>query len=350
MARAMAWWFMGVGAALLMLELLFRLLPVSTSTETAYYTDPLILNYPPYHRWTAATGWDLRNAQTLHANNLGYVANRDFAPDARAVALIGDSYVEASMLAAPQRPGAQLEQALGTRPVYAMGSPGTALLDYAERIRFAHKQFGVRDFVILMERGDVRQSLCGSGNVHGPCLQPKTLAPRIETLASAGAAKRLLRQSGLAQYLFSQLKFSPQKLWRQAFAVAHPPVTAAPGAGSVVSTAPQRADVGVMAEVDTITQTFFARVKPHVSGRLIIVVDTDRRALYARQLNADPERQRFMHLARVAGAIVIDTETLIRAHLAQSRLKLDVGPHDGHLNALGVGLITRAAADALNRP
>ena len=67
MARAMAWWFMGVGAALLMLELLFRLLPVSTSTETAYNTDPLILNYPPYHRWTAATGWDLRNAQTLHA-------------------------------------------------------------------------------------------------------------------------------------------------------------------------------------------------------------------------------------------------------------------------------------------
>ena len=60
----MAWWFMGVGAALLMLELLFRLLPVSTSTETAYNTDPLILNYPPYHRWTAATGWDLRNAQT----------------------------------------------------------------------------------------------------------------------------------------------------------------------------------------------------------------------------------------------------------------------------------------------
>ncbi|SFC66212.1 hypothetical protein SAMN05216344_12836 [Polaromonas sp. OV174] len=59
------------------------------------------------------------------------------------------------MLAAPDRPGAQLERALGTRPVSAMGNPGTALVDYAERIRFAHTHFGVRDFVVLMERGDV---------------------------------------------------------------------------------------------------------------------------------------------------------------------------------------------------
>lgn len=350
MARAFAWWLAGACAGLLVLELLFRLLPVSTSTETAYYTDPLILGYPPRHRWTASTGWDLRNAQALSANNLGYVASRDFVRDDRAVALIGDSYVEASMLAVPDRPGEQLERALGTRPVYAMGSPGTALLDYAERIRFAHEQFGVRDFVILMERGDVRQSLCGSGNVHGPCLEPKTLAPRIETLAPAGTAKRLVRQSALAQYLFSQLKLSPQSLWRQAFAPAHPPVGAVVGAVVAAPTTANRDRVDTMAQTDAVAQTFFARVKPHVMGRLIIVVDADRRALYARQDTVDPQRERFIHLARAAGATVIDAETVIKAHLAQSRLKLDVGPHDGHLNALGVGLLTRAAADALNGP
>ena len=348
MARAIAWWLVGACGCLLVLELLFRLLPVSTSTETAYYTDPLILGYPPHHRWTASTGWDLRNAQTLSANNLGYVASRDFGRDAHAVALIGDSYVEASMLGPADRPGAQLERALGTRPVYAMGSPGTALLDYAERIRFAHEQLGVRDFVILMERGDVRQSLCGSGNVHGPCLEPRTRAPRIETLAPAGALKRLVRQSALAQYLFSQLKFSPQKLWRQAFADAHPPVTGAPSAVVAAVTTPSRDRVDAVADIDAVAQTFFARVNPHVVGRLIIVVDADRRALYAGQVTLDPERERFMHLARAAGATLIDAQPLIQAHLAQSRLKLDVGPYDGHLNALGVNLLVRAAAQALN--
>jgi len=58
--------------------------------------------------------------------------------------------------------GAQLERELSGRPVYTMGSPGSSLLDYAERMRFAHDRFGIVDFVLLVERGDVRQALCGS--------------------------------------------------------------------------------------------------------------------------------------------------------------------------------------------
>src|SRR5471032_90028 len=109
MLRVFTLWLSGVVLAVLVLELLCRVLPVSTSTDTGYYTDPVILTYPPRHEWVASTGWDLRNAQHLVANNLGYAAHRDFVRDERAVALIGDSFVEASMLPAPERPGAQLE-------------------------------------------------------------------------------------------------------------------------------------------------------------------------------------------------------------------------------------------------
>lgn len=105
-----------------------------------------------------------------------------------------------------------------------------------------------------------------------------------------------------------------------------------------------------MPDVDAVTNAFFARVKPHVTGQLVIVIDSDRRAMYQGQMNPDPARTRFIHLARAAGAIVIDSEPLFRAHLAQSPLRLDVGPYDGHLNALGVGLIAQAAAGALNQP
>jgi hypothetical protein len=345
MAKKFSWWLAGIGGFLLLLELLFRVLPVSTSTETGYYIDPLILNYPPHHHWTIATGWDLRNAQRLESNNFGYVASRDFGHNPQAVALIGDSFIEASMLSAADRPGAQLERALGSRPVFAMGNPGTALLDYAERIRFARETFGVRDFVVLMERGDVKQSLCGSGNINGPCLDPKTLAARIEKIPAPGTAKRIFRHSALAQYVFGQLKFNPQKLWQQAFP---PPHSAAPLAKSLATNAGLPNQVQVVPPfVDVVTTAFFDRIKPFDTGRLVIVLDSDRRALAAGQLTADPSRARFIELALAAGAVVVDTEPLFQAHFARSSLTLDVGPYDGHLNPLGVGLVMQAAATAL---
>ena len=351
MLRMSAMWLSGVAGFVLMLELLFRLLPVSTSTETGYYTDSLVVTYPAHHRWTRSTGWDLRSPRTVEANNAGYLAGRDFERNNRAVALIGDSYVEASMLGTEDRPGAQLERALGLRPVYAMGVPGTALLDYAERIRFAHEHFGVQDFVVLVEPGDVRQSLCGSGNVNGPCLDPKTLAPRVETQPEAGTAKRIFRYSALAQYLFSQLKFSPQKLLQRARAFFQPTeaqrasLTPGPPSNGLTGTS-----VSAMREVDAVSNEFFARIRPHVSGNLIIVMDSARESLYRGKLAPDPERARFMHLARMSGARVIDTTPLFEAQMARSPLKFDVGPYDGHLNALGIALVTKAAADAILQP
>lgn len=350
MQSALLRWMVGAMAALLASELALRALPVSTSTETGYYFDPLILTYPPHHAWTSSTGWDLRNAQHQRSNNFGFLAERDFAPDPAAVALIGDSYVEASMLTSDERPGAQLEAAIGDRPVFVLGGPGSGLLDYAERIRFASERFGVRDFVVLVERGDMRQSLCGSGHVHGPCLDPRTLEPRVETQAPPGLAKRIFRHSALAQYLFGQLKLDTERLWRQALAQARPVTPPAP-VNRVPSAIPRKtASDAVSPAADAVTATFFNRVRKHVQGKLVIVVDGDRKAIYRGQPTADSERARFIDLARAAGAVVVDADPLFRAQLASSPLKLDVGPYDAHLNSLGVAVVVRAAADALHRP
>ena len=345
---------LGVAAAC---ELLLRLLPVSSATLTGYYVDPAILSYPPGHRWTTASGWDLRNSQRLRANNMGFVANHDFVPDASAVALIGDSFVEASMLDAGDRPDAQLERALANaRRVYAMGGPGSALLDYAERIRWSARRFGTRDVVVMMERGDVRQSLCGSGNVHAACLDPQALTPRIETLTDGTSAKRLLRHSALAQYLVSQLRLEPAALWRQAIKqsrlVAAPTLEPIPAHAVVLQTKPApSASVAMrpdMRIVDAVVERFFGRVDGQISGRLVIVLDADRARLRQRLPIDDPERLRFIERARAHGAIVVDTEPLYAAHYAQSSLRLEVGPHDAHLNRLGIEIAIAAAARALS--
>lgn len=349
MARSFVYWLSGVVGLLLLLEAICRVLPVSTSTNTGYTTDPVILTYPARHQWVMSTGWDLRNAQRLQANNLGYAAQHDFVRNPRAIALIGDSYVEASMLDLADRPAAQLERRLSARPVYAMGAPGTALLDYAERVRYASEQLGVQDFVLMMEGGDVRQSLCGSGNVNGPCLDPTTLAPKVETLPPPNTAKRLLRQSALAQYLVSQLKVTPQGLLTQLTLKPTPHTTqmAKPVANTTQADADQAQALRV---VDAVTGLFFERIKPHVKGKLVIMLDTDRKAIFDGPMSPDPARQRFIDLAQAAGAVVVDAEPVFAAHAARSPLKLVVGPYDGHMNPLAIGLLTQAAAAAFNAP
>lgn len=352
MARRILHLLAGMLVFLLACEGVLRLLPVSTFTDTGYHVDPLIINYPPHHAWTSSSGWLLQNAQHLHSNNAGFVAQHDFSPDPKAVALIGDSYVEASMLDAADRPDAQLERALDGRPVFALGGPGSALLDYAERIRWVHTRYAVRDIVVLMERGDVRQSLCGSGQIHGPCLDRDSLAPRNEIQPAAGALKRLARRSALAQYIFGQLKVDVTRLRQRVLAGSHGASPVVAGSASADHATARAADAAPAPrpDLDAVTAAFFERIRPYRDGRLVIVVDSDRTALTQPVPPVDADRDRFMAQARAHGAIVVDTEPLFRAHAKASPLKLDVGPNDSHLNRLGVGIAMQAAARALQAP
>jgi hypothetical protein len=346
MKLSVRWFVMGVLTFLVAGELLLRSVPVPTATRTGYYVDPNILTYPPMHTWTVSTGWDLRNPQRLKSNNFGFVAGRQFSRDESAIALIGDSYVEASMLEADARPGAQLERALdGRRPVYAMGAPGSALLDYAERVRFAHERLAVRDFVLLLETGDPLQSLCGSGNNHATCLDRRTLEPRIERMETPSTLKLVLRDSALAQYFAGTLRASPKRLWNSAIAQSR-------GAASAqLKSVPVRpvssSDPAQMQAVDAVTRYFFERVKPHVQGRLVLVVTSDLEVLRQGELPINHSRTRFIQLARQLGAEVIDADPIFMAHFGKSRLRLDVGPYDGHLNSLGVQLLMGAVADVM---
>lgn len=329
---------------LLLFELACRVLPVSTSTDTGYHHHPDILNYPAHHEWRVATGWDLRNAQSLRSNNLGFAAHRDFVPDERALALIGDSFVEASMLPAPARPGPQLEQALNGRPVYAMGGPGSSLLDYADRMQFAQRQLKVKDFVLLLEPGDVRQAICGSGNVHSACLDGATLQPRRERQPAAGGLKKLLRHSAAAQYLASQLKLQPQQVVasvRQFFSPAGRPAAAKEGV-------PGLGPAGTQAVVTE----FFNRLGPSQGfGRVLFIVDGRHDATdTALDAGLLAERRAFMAAARTWGAQVLDAEEAYATHWAASKRSLSVGPYDRHLNALGVHLLFTAASRRLAGP
>lgn len=352
----MAWlWRTSLGAlaVLVLLELVLRLLPVSTATQTGYYLDPAILTYPAGHRFTSSAGWDLQHAQRMQANNAGFLAHRDFTPNPKAVALIGDSHIEAAALDAAQRPDAMLEAALGgARPVYGLGSPGTSLLDYAERARFAAAQWQVQDFVLLIGPGDIRQSLCGSGQIAAPCLDKTTGVARSELQPAPGTLKRILRHSALAQYLFSQLKISLnaapgalRKLPRQVI----PGQLRAEAPREAASAPGRQADDALEAGSDAVARLFFERIKPHVKGRLLLVLDRPFLPSLGRA-DFEGDTDRFIAIARAQGAAVLDMAPTYAEHARHSPLLLAVPPQDQHHNALGVKLLARAVADALQAP
>lgn len=341
-------------ALLLALELLMRLLPVSGATRVADHLGAEIPAKPPGHRWTIATGWDLRNAQTLQANAQGFSAQRDFVRDPRAVALIGDSFVEASMLPAPERLEAQLQRHLGeAQPVYAMGSPGSSLLDYGWRARWAREQFGVQRAVLLLETGDIRQSFCGSGNVVSRCLTPEgdlRGVPRAE----AGALKRLLRHSALVHYLLAQLRLDADTLWANAVAQSLPAQGHEVGQGAAVdrragSARSDTLDEAERRRIEQVTDAFFALYAAD-PAQLVILLDAHRGEQRRTGQGSSPAREHFMALVRARGVRVVDLAAVYAPHLASSPLRLEVSPSDGHLNGLGLGLVAQAAARALSAP
>ena len=337
----------GLLAAVLGLELLLRMLPVSTATLTGYHFDRDLLTYPAGHEWTVSTGWDLRNPQHLRSNNWGFASDRDFVPDPHAIALVGDSYVESSMLDAAQRPAAQLEAQLGARrPVYGLGSPGTALLDHAQRIRFAAERLQVRDFVIWLERGDARQALCGSGNVHSRCLDPKTLQPRVERLPEPSGLKRVARHSALAQYLAGQLKFRGDAFLAALLTRSTPeePADASAGATPAARGPSPEAVRQARRVVDAVLDRFFEDAGPYLRGKTVFVVD-GRRDGDLRDAAEDLfQRPYLIERLRARDVEVVDLEPIYAGHVARSPLSLEVGPYDRHLNGLGVGLVMAQVA------
>ena len=116
-----------------------------------------------------------------------------------------------------------------------------------------------------------------------------------------------------------------------------------------------RAPHGPGEYIEPVFDLFVKRVSANVSGRLVLVLDAHRSAIYRKVANgesmpADPDRLRFLELARASGIEVIDLEPVFAAHMAGSTLKLEVSPSDGHWNPLAISLVTAAIAERLNRP
>lgn len=325
----------GIAAVLLFLEVIFRLLPVSTATRSGYYINPAILTYPAYHCFTTATGWDLKNAQHNCTNNFGFVADRDFLPDPQAITLIGDSFVEGNMLPSRDRLAAQLETRLDGRPVYALGGPGSSLLDYAERAKFAAEKFGTRTFIFVLERGDIKQAICGSGNIHGPCFDVNSLQRRMENHPPPNVVKRFARESALAQYIFSQLKFDISRVLSKSLR------------RSVSSIGTTAEDASISLSSSKVVNYFFKEISTIEDAQFLFLIDADRDHLSNSPINESSDLKLLKAKAYMMHAIVVDPTVAFQRFVADSGRILEVGPYDHHWNGNAVQILADLISTSL---
>lgn len=332
----------GCAALVSAAELILRLLPVSTSTSTGYYIDPLIRTYPPHRTFTVSTGWDLRNARHHVANNYGFLDTEDFSRGTDAVAVIGDSHVEANMLKAEDTLATQLKRRLAGRETHAMGAPGTSLLDYAERIRFATTVLGVRDVVLFLERGDVVQAICGSGNIAARCISRESLKPVTVLLPAQGHLKRILSRSAFLQYLYSQLKFDPgavKSSIRTYFGAQGARLF--PRKDERKVTAPPQDPP--QEQVAAVVERFMDAVRKYKPRTLIVLYYGGSGA----RPNAPMDTLRDAVVAE--NAAFVDLSGMLADAEKSAGLSVHVSPSDPHLNRIGLGLAADVAADLLER-
>ena len=121
----------GTFLPLFIAEGILQFLPVATGLhwEPVNETNPIV-HFEPNRQFTYSQGWSLGLVQTRRTNNVGYVNDQDYLSTGPRplIAVIGDLYVEAMMVAHRDTLQGRLEDQLADKArVYSFGASGAPL-------------------------------------------------------------------------------------------------------------------------------------------------------------------------------------------------------------------------------
>jgi hypothetical protein len=344
--RPAAWFCAGAAAALVVLELALRLLPVTFGLyQTRGDLWPLH-NFQPHAPFTYSMNWDMRNVRHGRTNNYGQIAPFDYVPASHPVIVVGDSYIEAQMDDYGDTLQGQLGAALkAAAPVYGFGASGMSLSDYLAVAGQSAAEFTPRAAVFLLINGDISESLLDRPGQHYFRETADGLRLAFQPMDGNSLARRIRQSVGeihLYRYLRNNLRFTVPELpavFREA--------KSRPAAAPAQAASAQRAVVDrFLAELPR-----RSGIKAHCTAFLL---DADRYAIYDPRLAYAPEdlpevRAYFIRKATELGYRVADLEPVFREHYEHNRRHFDFYPDDRHWNALGHRLAAERAYDLLFR-
>ena len=144
-------------------EIVLRFLPVSEGlrTEAVNHADP-VFHFTPEREAIWSRGWRFEQVNRVRVNNAGYVNDQRYdAADPRPLlAVVGDSYVEASMVPYAQTLHGRLATVAGpSRRVYSFAASGAPLSQYLAWAREARTRWKAHTLVVVVVGNDFDESL-----------------------------------------------------------------------------------------------------------------------------------------------------------------------------------------------
>jgi hypothetical protein len=330
---------------LLAAEVALRFMPVSTGLRSTPVTaaDP-VLRFTPNRPFTNSLGWSMHNVVHGRVNNAGFVNDQDYVHDGPPlVAVIGDSFIEAQMVAYPQTLQGRLATALKDKfRVYSFAGSGAPLSQYLIWAGFAVKEYGARAVVINVVGNDFDESL--SAYRVGPgfwqyapdansALQLKLNPHQAGTLIS------LARHSALARYFIINLGIQNRLLsirWLGEMIFGKPAQAQPRYAGNTDASTDEKRVRDSLAVIDA----FFRDLPQRVGltpDRVLFTLDGFRYADAAtagRGTYFDLMRRAFIEQATAKGYEVIDLDTLFIPRHARAGDSFEFYD-DNHWNAAG---------------
>lgn len=330
------WWLaLGALGALLVLELLFRLLPVSMGLQRAASSERWPLVYAePHSPYAYSHTWAMLNAHRGTTNNYGHIADRDFVAGSRPVLVLGDSFIESLMNDQGDTLQAQLGRKLSDAAgVYGLGVSGLSASGYVALAAQARDEFAPRAAVIALIDGDLSESLLPAQGSHYLVDTPTGYRLQFDPPAPPGWTSRVRKavgDSALFRYLQANLQFEPSNILKR------------PAPQSAAISASPRAVAAERRVADWMLEQLPGSlgIEPRC---IVLLLDSDRYGIYKRaaataRKDASEARRHLIARAAELGFAVSDLDPVFRERYARDQVKFDHWPVDRHWNKVGHGV------------
>ena len=196
--------------SLILLEIVFRLLPVSQSfkLQQVNNVNP-IAHFKESRNIRKQIGFNFSHVTEKHSNNYGFLSDYDFqinrGENSYIVAIIGDSYVEAMQVENEDTFHGKLSQKYPNIDFYPIAMSGAPLSQYLAYAKFANDTFNPSQFIFVIISNDFDESwLVYTSNPGFHFFDDNENLVRIDYTPSI--IKQILRESAFFRYLYLDLK------------------------------------------------------------------------------------------------------------------------------------------------
>ena len=318
---------LGFALAALLGELALRALPVSTGYRFMVVDarHPIVHGTPrlPYV-YSRDWSFHLENSGVL--NNFGFRSSYDYVPHSGAVAIVGNSFIQADAVDPPDTLAERLTALLG-KPVYGIGVDGFSLADYLEAARWAGDTFDSRTIIVLLTTGDLLNSCVPRDGEHYLREADGRVMESLVERPPPSALKRWLNELKLFRYLYDNLHAAQN--WAKGWQHRDAGPDASPAESNGVAAAPRCATAQFQAAATEFLLASFRDIEITRRAKVVFLLAPGyrRESFGAAWENRDIDR--FAQRAASDGFQVVRFDTEFAAALREG-IRLDFLPIDGH--------------------